>query len=176
MNPIEITTPRLLLKPLNSEFFATVNEYALDYENTKYMLYLPNDSEAETAKFLREAELAWQKECPDAYEFAILYQDQHVGAVSLYLEGNSGELGWIVNKKYWRQGFAYEAADALMKYFVEHMGITHFVAHCDAENVASYRVMEKLGMKKTGEWGGRRNRFATEDSMEYQYECYIEQK
>lgn len=77
------------------------------------------------------------------------------------------------NKKYWRNGFAYEAAKALVSYFTEHMGTTQFIAHCDAENVASYKVMEKRGMTRTGEYGGRRNRAASEDSVEYQYELRV---
>lgn len=53
------------------------------------------------------------------------------------------------------------------------IGILHFLAHCDTENIASYKVMEKLGMIRTGEWGGRRNKSAAEDSLEYQYELNI---
>lgn len=49
-------------------------------------------------------------------------------------------------------------AEALVTYFIDNMKTTHFIAHCDTENVASYRVMEKLGMVKTGKWGGRRNK------------------
>lgn len=63
-------------------------------------------------------------------------EDTYFGAVSMHFENDTGELGWI---------------------------ISHFLAHCDTENIASYKVMEKLGMNKTGEWGGRRNRFASED-------------
>lgn len=109
----------------------------------------------------------------DKDEFAMLYQDEQIGAVGIYLENGVGELGWIVNKKYWRNGFAYEAAKALVTYFTEHMGTTHFIAHCDTENTASYKVMEKLGMVRTGEWGGRRNRAAEADSFEYQYELQV---
>ncbi len=50
--------------------------------------------------------------------------------------------------------------------------VNHFLAHCDTENIASYKVMEKLGMSRTGEWGGRRNKSAVKDSSEYQYELY----
>ena len=51
--------------------------------------------------------------------------------------------------------------------------MTHFIARCDTENVASYKVMEKLGMTRTGKYGGRRNRAAAEDSFEYQYELHV---
>ena len=78
-----------------------------------------------------------------------------------------------MNKRYWGNGFACEAAQAIVDYFAAHMGMTHFIAHCDTENAASYRVMEKLGMVKTGEWGGRRNRSALEDTFEYQYELAV---
>lgn len=173
MKDIVITTERLCLKPLGSKYLETVNAYAMDYENAKYMYRLPNEKVEETIKFLSDVEAEWAKENPSYFEFAMLYRNEHIGAVGIYFEDGVGELAWIVNKRYWRNGFAYEAADALVTYFRNHMGTTHFIAHCDAENVASYKVMEKLGMTKTGEYGGRRNRAASEDSIEYQYELRV---
>lgn len=170
MKNIEITTERLTLKPLGSEYLETVNAYATDYENTKYMLHLPNENVEETAAFLAGVDAEWAKETPECYEFAMLCQNEQIGAICISLENGVGELGWIVNKKYWRNGFAYEAAKALITYFQEHMGTTRWIAHCDTQNTASYKVMEKLGMTRTGEYGGRRNRAAAEDSFEYQYE------
>lgn len=145
----------------------------MDYENTKYMCYLPNKNIEETINFLKDVDAEWSKEKPEYYEFAILYKNQHIGAVSIYFEKGIGELGWIVNKNYWGNGFAYEAAEALVKYFIDNMKTTHFIAHCDTENVASYKVMEKLGMVRTGKWGGRRNKSALRDTFEYQYELII---
>ena len=173
MKKFEIMTERLLLKPLGSEYLQTVKEYSLDYENTRYMCFLPNESEEETADFLRGVDAEWNKERPGFYEFAIFYGGRHIGAVSIYDNEGMGELGWILNKRYWGNGFACEAAQAIVDYFAAHMGMTHFIAHCDTENAASYRVMEKLGMVKTGEWGGRRNRSALEDTFEYQYELAV---
>lgn len=173
MKNIKITIERLCLKPLGSKYLETVNAYAMDYENAKYMCRLPNEDVEENVKFLADVEAEWAKENPEYFEFAMLYQNEHIGAVGIYFEDGVGELAWIMNKKYWRNGFAYEAADALVTYFRDHTGTTHFIAHCDAENVASYKVMEKLGMTRTGEYGGRRNRAASEDSIEYQYELRV---
>ena len=172
MKSIEISTKRLQLKPLGSAYLQTVNDYALVYENTKYMCHLPNENAEETVNFLANVDAEWKKEKPSSFEFAILYENKHIGAVGIYFEGEKGEIGWIVHKNYWRNGFAYEAAQALVDYFKDNMGTTHFIAHCDTENVASYKVMEKLGMVRTGEWGGRRNRSALQDSFEYQYELH----
>lgn len=171
---IEITTQRLVLRPLGTKYLETVHVYASDIENTRYMMRLPNDSIEETQAFLEGAEKEWESEHRSFYEFAIIYEGKHVGAVSIYLEDDAGgELGWIINKACWRQGIAYEAATALLAYAKEALGIRRFIAHCDAENEASYRIMEKLGMIRTGAYGGRRNKSSDEDRMEYQYELFI---
>ena len=139
---MEINTERLILKPLGIEYLESVHEYSSDLENTRYMINLPNETLEETRDFLQKAENEWQCDTPSFYEFAIIYQDQQVGAVSICLEDeSSGELGWILNKKYWRQGIAYEAASALMDYAVRELGIRHFISHCDSENAGSYRFL-----------------------------------
>lgn len=52
----------------------------------------------------------------------------------------------------------------------EKLSIKHFIAHCDTENTGSYRIMERLGMKRVCVNEGRKNRAATQLSREYQYE------
>ena len=172
MEYLEINTERLVLKPLGKSYLESTILYAMDYENTRYMCYLPDETVKEAEEFLANVENEWKKDMPQFLEFAILYNGVHIGAVSVYFENAAGELGWIINKNYWGNGFAYEAAKALIDYVDTEMKVSHFLAHCDTENAASFKVMEKLGMKRTGEWGGRRNRSASEDSLEYQYELY----
>ena len=172
MNGFQIVTERLVLTPLGTVYLDSVNEYALDYENTRYMCHLPNRDSDETLSFLKDVEAEWQKDSPDFYEFALLYGNRHIGSVSVYFENGVGELGWIVNRKYWGKGFATEAAKGLVEYFSKR-GRRRFIAHCDTENTASFKVMEKLGMTRTGRSGGRKNRAAAEESFEYQYELEV---
>ena len=160
------------MAPLGVDYLDSVNEYALDYENTKYMCHLPKRDSDETLSFLRDVGAEWEKDTPGFYEFAVLYKNSQIGAVSIYFENGVGELGWIINRKFWGKGFATEAAKALVEYFSIH-GHRRFIAHCDTENVASYKVMEKLGMTRTGMSGGRKNRAAAEESFEYQYELEL---
>lgn len=169
---LEIDTERLILKPLGMEYLQTTFEYASDIENTRYMVHLPDETIEEAKEFLTRVEEEWQKEEPDYYEFAVILDGAHIGAVCVYLDENrtSGELGWILNKKYWGNGYAYEAADAVIDFVAGNLGIMHFVAHCDSENVASYKIMEKLGMQRTDSYHGRKNRSSDEDREEYQYE------
>ena len=85
----------------------------------------------------------------------------------------AGELGWVFHKDYWGQGFASEAAEALVAYAVRELNLRHFIAHCDAENTGSYRVMEKHGMTRTAVSHDRKYRASDEARTEYQYEMYI---
>lgn len=143
-----IKTPRLVLRPLCLSDLKTTHEYASDLENTKYMLFLPNEAEQETADFLRTAEREWQKARPSYYEFAIVLDGAHIGAVSVSLleTSNQGEIGWIINKKYWNRGYASEAAGAVLDFAKTQLRLQSVIAQCDWRNVASARVMEKIGM------------------------------
>lgn len=171
---ITIKTERLLLEPLGSRHLQTVHQYVSDYENTKYMVHLPNNSIEETAAFLQGVEEEWMSDAPSFYEFAVIYKGKQIGAVSIYLNKDmSGELGWIISKEYWGQGIAYEAAKVLLEHAVKHLQIKHFIAHCDSENIASYKIMEKLGMVRTGVYGGRKNKSSDEERLEYQYELSV---
>ncbi len=172
MNGIVIKTERLILKPLGTAELETANSYSLDEQNTRFMCFLPNRDSEETLQFLKNVESEWQKEHPGFYEFAVFYREAHIGAVSVYFDDGVGELGWIINRQYWGNGFAYEAAKAIVDYFAG-IGCHRFIAHCDTENVASYRLMEKLGMTRTGEYGGRKNRSSDHESFEFQYELTL---
>ncbi len=163
---------RITLEPLGLKYLETVHEYASDLENTRYMVHLPNETIEETRAFLEQKEAEWEKEVPESYEFAVLLGEVHIGAVCAYLneERTEAEIGWIINKNYWRKGYAVEAAKLLLDFCKKEINIHKFTAVCDTENVGSYRVMEKLGMKRVCVRDGRKNRASEAFSKEYQYE------
>ena len=167
-----IRTERLVLKPNGPENLESTFAYTGDPETTRWMVYLPHETIEETKDFLQKAAREWRKTQPGYYEFAVWKDGIHIGAVSLYLydEGRTGELGWIFNKAYQHQGFALEAAQALKAYAEKTLHIHNFRAHCDAENTASCRIMERLGMHKVSTHGGRHNKQSAEERMEYMYE------
>ncbi len=60
------------------------------------------------------------------------------------------EIGWIFHPRYHRQGYATEAAAALMRYGFESLQVHRLIATCQPQNRPSWRVMEKLGMQREG--------------------------
>ena len=58
------------------------------------------------------------------------------------------EAGWIVDKAYWRQGYAMEAMVAALEWGWAHSSARRIVAITSAINLKSQKLMEKLGMTR----------------------------
>lgn len=56
------------------------------------------------------------------------------------------ELGYRMLKEYWNRGYATEASLGLLDYGFNRLRLTKIVSSAHAENLASRRVMEKIGM------------------------------
>ena len=59
------------------------------------------------------------------------------------------EIGWIFNKKYWRQGYAYECCSEVIRYAFDELN-AHKVFAEAIDGVKSVGLMKKLGMKQEG--------------------------
>ena len=174
---MEIRTERLMLRPAALGDLATTHAYAGDLENTRFMMYLPYASLEETAAMLREAEAEWKREQPERYEFSILLEEKHIGGITLYMQQDrsEAELGWVLHKDYWRRGYVTEAARGVMAFAREQLGVKRIFACCDSENVASYKAMEKLGLRLVKDDGVRTNRsMGDEVRRELTYEIRME--
>jgi RimJ/RimL family protein N-acetyltransferase len=78
--------------------------------------------------------------------------DSLIGAVGLVLNGahNSAELGYWIGLPYWNNGYATEAARAVLRYGFQTLGLNRIQARYMTKNPASGRVMEKIGMIREG--------------------------
>lgn len=72
------------------------------------------------------------------------------------------EVGFVFHPDHWGRGYATEAARALLDH-VFAGGAHRVVAHCDPRNAASWRLLERLGMRREG-LHPRAASFATDDA------------
>jgi len=63
-------------------------------------------------------------------------------------KGTQSELGWVIAPEHTGQGYATEAAAELLRISFEDLGLRRVIAQCFADNVPSWRLMEKLGMRR----------------------------
>ena len=74
-----------------------------------------------------------------------------IGEVSLIwrsVEARQGEIGWIFDPNYHGHGYATEAANALLDLAFGPGDIHRVAARCDVRNERSWRLMERLGMRR----------------------------
>jgi RimJ/RimL family protein N-acetyltransferase len=65
--------------------------------------------------------------------------------------GDETEIGWLVAREHWGQGYATEAALALRDWALRERGLTRLISLIQHGNVRSVRVAEKLGERYEGD-------------------------
>ena len=155
---LTLDTPRLTLRPADTGDFETVHSWAGDPENTQF-LYFGTNTPRQTRQFLEDCERLWAARDQSDYEFVMVLKEtgEAVGSCSVGMVGqHDAELGWILNKRFWKRGLAAEAGQAMRDFAFRELGVHRVLARCDAENYGSRRVMEKLGMRREAHFLGNR--------------------
>jgi RimJ/RimL family protein N-acetyltransferase len=78
---------------------------------------------------------------------------QFVGAMTFICRSTAhsrGEIGYTIAPRFAGLGLATEGAAALLRVGFEILGLHRIEGQCDARNLASARVMERIGMRREG--------------------------
>jgi RimJ/RimL family protein N-acetyltransferase len=62
--------------------------------------------------------------------------------------GCEAEIGWVLAPEHQGQGYGTEAVAALLSICFEQLGVRRVTAGCFTDNVPSWRLMERLGMRR----------------------------
>ncbi|QSX06904.1 GNAT family N-acetyltransferase [Sedimentibacter sp. zth1] len=151
LGSVVLKTERLYLRKFSVDDAGKMfNNWAADEDVSKYTLWRPNKTVAETREYLRD----WV----DKYQFNEYYHwgivvtetDELIGSISISSINNflkTCNVGYTISKKYWNKGIATEALRKVLDYMVNIVGMEKIFAYHDVENKASGRVMQKCGMK-----------------------------
>lgn len=170
---MKIETARLLLRNYRTEDWERVHIYGKDPVFSQYEAWGPNTPE-DTKKFI--ADMVAQSQTQPRYKFdlAICLKDSDllIGGCGIRCEApesSVSNLGWAINPEFQNKGYATEAARALIGFGFKQLGLAVIVATCDARNTASFKVMEKLGMKRVGLLAKEREqKGAKRDTLRYE--------
>lgn len=144
---MKIRTERLLIRNFEWDDWQEVYHYT---SQSSVMKYMPEGllSKEETQNCMK------QNMGKSAEKFPVILVNTNtlIGHVEFfkYFGNHTYEIGWVFNPKYHNKGYASEAAFAMLKYGFEELQLHRVVATCQPENVSSYRVMEKIGMRREG--------------------------
>jgi len=152
-NLMELQTHRLLIREFAPGDENDVHEYASDPEVVRFMAWGPNTLE-QTREF-HAKKLAPHPDPRIEYELAIVLKAERklIGGVGMRIKNaahREGDIGYVLNRRYWNRGIMTEAAGAMLELGFGELGLHRIYATCDALNAASARVMQKLGMQYEG--------------------------
>ena len=149
--PKTLKTERLRLRKAKlADAEPIFREYAQDPEVTRYVSWGAHADLDETREYVRMCLLAW--DVGKAFHWVIERNDdkQVLGMMIARAGGEKWELGYVLARAHWGQGYMTEALKALIIWGLKQKEIYRIWAVCDVDNVASARVMEKAGMQREG--------------------------
>jgi ribosomal-protein-alanine N-acetyltransferase len=151
--PQELPTPRLLLRSFERGDVPAIVRLAGAREIAATTVNVPHPYTEEDARsFLARANDDCREGRSVSFAVTISPGGELCGAVGLALTPahERAELGYWIGVPYWGQGFATEAANAVMAFGFETLRLHRIHASHFAGNTASRRVLEKIGMRHEG--------------------------
>lgn len=144
----DLETPRLLLRQFTPD--DTEDLYRI-YSQPDLFKYMSNEKPLlweQTRAVINAFTENWQKHHFGVWAVVCKRNQQLIGHCGFKFLENTSEvqIGYLLLKPYWGMGLATEAAWAALKYGFEVAQLDRVVAIAKPENIASRRVMEKIGM------------------------------
>lgn len=155
---VKIETSRLIIRPFEDRDADCVFALRSDPEIMRF-IRKPQQNREESVAWIKLISSRWNSEGIGFSAVTLKKNGTLIGWCGLWRLKETGEMevGYAIAQKFWKNGYASEAADAFLKYGFENLGLEEIVAVADPLNEASQKVMKRLGMNYdyAGEFYGR---------------------
>jgi ribosomal-protein-alanine N-acetyltransferase len=154
INPETLDSERLTLRKISKEDISDINDYAKNPNVSKYLLWSPHESIEHTKNYYYTVEHLYSK--GKFYDYAVVLKENSkmigtCGFTSFDLKGNRGEIGYVLNEKFWGFGYAREAVTRLLKFAKYDLKLHSVFAKFIAENAKSEKLLSDLGFLENEE-------------------------
>ena len=139
-----ISTDRLKLRRAQMSDLEDMHAVFSHPKAMRYWSSLPHETKSQTEDFLA----AMVNAQPDnSDDFIVEYQGRAIGKAGCW---QIGEIGFILHPHFWGKGIAFEALSATIPHAFSALVMSSLKADVDPRNVASLRLLERLGFRETG--------------------------
>jgi len=147
-----LETARLRLRPVSREDHADLCVLYADPAVMRYINHGIGRTAEETSGHIERMVKHWEDHGFGMWALRRKAEGDFVGRCGFrYLDDTPlVELGYTLHQRFWGQGLAVEAGRACLEYVFQHFEHDRIVAIALEENLASRRVMEKLGFQFEG--------------------------
>lgn len=144
----EIVTDRMILRMFTMN---DVDALALICSNPQVMKYIGLACQPISREEIEEALVSilnhWNKNGFGRLAVVDKESNKLIGYAGLRSHEGTAELVYLLDEPYWNKGVATEISRAIIKFGFEVNNFPRIIAMTRPENLASIRVMEKVGMK-----------------------------
>ena len=148
-----LETERLLLRKITMGDIEDIFAYASDPEVPKYMPWEPHRSLEDTKEYLARVLERYEQHWPGPWGIVHKGDGKLIGSCSFHSWNRDDrriEMGYVLSRPYWGQGYMAEAVRAVIDFGFRALGLNRIEAMCEVPNTGSARVMEKAGMTYEG--------------------------
>lgn len=144
----QMESERILLRPVSLDDAEEMYEHTSDEETTRY-IYEQHIDLNQTKKLIENYFL---KEPIGKYAIVLKETSKMIGTIEFRVHewNKSGELGYILSRHYWGNGYMNESANLILGLAFNLLGLERVFSESDVKNEASSRMMSRLGMKYEG--------------------------
>jgi RimJ/RimL family protein N-acetyltransferase len=148
-----VRTSRLTLRLGTPEDAEATWRYRRLPSVAEWLTELPTDLAAYEKRFAEPPRLAAtvivEHEGELIGDFMLRVEDAWAQAeVAKAARNAQAELGWVLDPRFTGQGYATEAVQELLRICFEELGVRRVVANCFLDNDTSWRLMERVGMRR----------------------------
>ena len=148
--PATLRGERLLLRRLTLRDIDAVYRYGADPTVTRFMDWPRHERRADAERFIDLTFQEWSRGSQFTWGIERLEDHELMGSISCTALGHRTSIGYVLAQAFWGQGYTTEAARLLVRWLQHVGGVTRIWATCDVENLASARVLEKVGLEREG--------------------------
>lgn len=150
---VQMLTRRLVIRRFHQDDAAALASYRSDPEIARYQSWTTPVS-LEAASELVGTFAAGDPRAPGWFQYAIELRSHHtlIGDVGVNLHDNlmQAEIGFTLAPGHQGRGYATEALRRVLVHLFTDRGLRRISADCDARNLRSARLLERLGFRREG--------------------------
>ncbi|WP_160675291.1 GNAT family N-acetyltransferase [Clostridium sp. C8-1-8] len=149
----ELETERFILREVKEQDYTEIYDIYCDEEAVRYQQIEPMTTMEQAQKSVVHFISSYENKKFIRWCISDKNYDKVVGLITLHDFDNwnsKAEIGYMLNKKYWRKNIMYEAGEKVIQYAFEVIGLHRIEALIHPENIASNRLSMKLGFKEEG--------------------------
>ncbi|MFD1334293.1 GNAT family N-acetyltransferase [Oceanobacillus iheyensis] len=147
-----LDTNRLFLRQVEESDTEDIFAYASDPLLTTHVTWDAHQTLQDTQNFIQFACKQYEENGVGPWAIVWKETNQVIGTIDLIWnkKHHSAELAYAISREFWRQGIGTEAIRKIIDFGFNKMELERIQARCVPENIASYRLMETVGMTYEG--------------------------